>query len=175
MRTSPRRRKTASASWQNGRIVVVVPARTSLAQRAELVEQLVGRLLRQRPHVAGSDPELARRAADLAARYLDDVRPTSVRWSARQQRRWGSCSPETGAIRISALLRPAPGWVVDAVLVHELAHLVEPGHGPAFRRLVGRFERTDAAEAFLAGYALGLDQRAAPTPGAEPDDRRPDR
>jgi predicted metal-dependent hydrolase len=156
VRTSDRRRKTASASWQGDRIVVVVPSRTSRAERAALVDQLVGRLLRQRPRVAGSDPDLERRAWELADRYLDGLRPSSVRWSDRQRTRWGSCTPETGAIRISSLLRRAPGWVVDAVLVHELAHLVEPDHGPAFRRLVARYERTDHAASFLAGYGLGL-------------------
>ena len=45
--------------------------------------------------------------------------------------RWASCTPADGTIRISDRLRDAPAWVVDYVLVHELAHLLVPGHGEA--------------------------------------------
>jgi predicted metal-dependent hydrolase len=74
-----------------------------------------------------------------------------------QQRRWGSCTSRTGEIRISERLRFVPGWVLDAVLVHELAHLIEPTHSPRFRRLAARFPRTAEADTFLAGYTLGLE------------------
>src|ERR1700722_5980981 len=51
VRTSPRRRKTASAFWQDGRVVVVLPARLPRAERGELVEGLVRRVLAQRPSI----------------------------------------------------------------------------------------------------------------------------
>ncbi len=172
VRSSQRRKKYATAFWQGDRIVVLLPARLPRTERQAMVDQLVGRVLRHRPNVAASDAELASRAAELGDRYLGGVRAASVRWSPQQRRRWGSCSLETREIRISELLRPAPPWVVDAVLVHELAHLVEHGHGREFRALVGRFERTSDADVFLAGYALGLEQaphaRREPDPGVEP-------
>ena len=43
----------------------------------------------------------------------------------------GSCTPAEGSIRVSDKVRGMPGWVLDYVLLHELAHLIEPGHGPA--------------------------------------------
>ncbi|MGH9083770.1 MAG: hypothetical protein ACRDWN_10545, partial [Acidimicrobiales bacterium] len=52
VRTSPRRRKTATAYWEDGRVVVVLPARTPLAQRKELVDWLVRRTLARRPGIA---------------------------------------------------------------------------------------------------------------------------
>jgi len=157
VRTSPRRRKTASGFWQEGRVVVVVPARLSKADRVELVEGLVERVLAQRPHVTASDRDLARRADALADQYLDGVRPASIRWVGNQQRRWGSCTSRSGEIRISDRLRVVPGWVLDAVLVHELAHLIEPSHSPRFRRLAARYPKTAEADTFLAGFTLGLD------------------
>jgi predicted metal-dependent hydrolase len=54
-------------------------------------------------------------------------------------------------------LRTVPGWVLDAVLVHELAHLVEPTHSARFRRLADRYPRMREADTFLAGFTLGLD------------------
>jgi predicted metal-dependent hydrolase len=160
IRTSARRRKTASAFWQEGRVVVVLPERLSRAQKTELVDGLVERVLAQRPHLTASDDDLGRRAADLADRYLDGVRPRSVRWVANQHRRWGSCTSGTRQIRISDRLRVVPDWVLDAVIVHELAHLVEPSHNARFRRLAGRFPRMEEADTFLAGFTLGAEQGA---------------
>lgn len=161
IRTSTRRRKTATAYWQQGTIVVVLPARLAGTARAEMVQSLVGRVLSQRPHVRSSDEELASRARYLAGRYLHGTLPSSIRWVSNQQRRWGSCSPHSGEIRISARLRVVPPWVLDAVLVHELAHLDEASHSQRFRELVARYPRTDDAEVFLEGFTLGLERHEA--------------
>jgi predicted metal-dependent hydrolase len=161
VRASPRRRKTASGFWQDGRVVILVPARLSKAERGELVEGLVERVLAQRPNVSTSDRDLERRAAALADEYLGGVRPGSIRWVGNQQHRWGSCTSRTREIRISERLRFVPGWVLDAVLVHELAHLIEPTHSARFRRLAIRYARTDEADTFLAGYTLGQETATA--------------
>jgi predicted metal-dependent hydrolase len=161
VRTSPRRRKTASGFWQDGRVVILVPARLSKADRVELVEGLVQRVLAQRPNVTTSDRDLTRRANQLADEYLGGVRASSIRWVGNQQHRWGSCTSRTGEIRISDRLRYVPGWVLDAVLVHELAHLIEPTHSARFRRLANRYTRTDEADTFLAGYTLGQETASA--------------
>ena len=105
-------------------MVILVPARLSKADRVELVEGLVQRVLAQRPNVATSNRDLEQRAAELADEYLGGVRAGSIRWVGNQQHRWGSCTSLTGEIRISERLRYVPGWVLDAVLVHELAHLI---------------------------------------------------
>jgi predicted metal-dependent hydrolase len=64
-----------------------------------------------------------------------------------------------------------PDWVVAAVLVHELAHLLESGHGPAFRRLVDRYPRYAEAMAFLEGVTFAEGRgRTAPDRWAEDED-----
>jgi predicted metal-dependent hydrolase len=157
VRTSERRRKTASAFWQDDRVVVVLPARLPRAERKEIVDGLVRRVLAQRPHLTTSDRGLERRSALLADAYLDGVRPSSIRWVSNQQRRWGSCTSRSSEIRISDRLRVVPGWVLDAVLVHELAHLIESNHSRRFRQLAGRYPRTAEADLWLAGFTLGLE------------------
>jgi len=74
-----------------------------------------------------------------------------VRWVDNQQRRWGSCTPEDGTIRLSRRLANAPDYVVDYVLLHELAHLIEPGHGPAFAALMAGYPKLERAEGYLEG------------------------
>jgi hypothetical protein len=156
VRTSARRRKTATAYWQGDRIVVVLPAHVRRADRAALVEWLVARTLAKRPQAGASDGDLAERAAALADRYVDGVRPSSIRWVTNQQKRWGSCTAQTREIRISHRLRRVPGWVLDATIVHELAHLVHPDHSASFHRIADRHPRQREAALFLEGYSLGL-------------------
>ncbi len=61
------------------------------------------------------------------------------RLAVRDQRsRWGSCS-SLGNLNFNWRLVMAPRAVLDYVVVHELAHLAEPNHSPAFWKLVERF------------------------------------
>ena len=46
--------------------------------------------------------------------------------------------------------------MLDAVIVHELAHLIEPNHSARFSELERRYPREGDADIFLEGYALGL-------------------
>jgi hypothetical protein len=57
-------------------------------------------------------------------------------------------------VRISDRLATVPGWVVDSVIVHELAHLVVSGHGPDFQALVDQYPMTERARGFLDAWAL---------------------
>jgi predicted metal-dependent hydrolase len=161
VRRSARRRKTATAYWQADTVVVVLPAWMRPPESDEMVRSLVRRVLAQQPHRRSSDEELARRAAELAGRYLDGSVPSSIRWVSNQRRLWGSCSVGSGDIRVSDRLRVVPDWVLDAVLVHELAHLEEASHSPRFRAMVDRYPRIEEAGAFLEGFALGLEHAGA--------------
>jgi hypothetical protein len=162
VRVSSRRKKTAGAHWEGDRIVVVVPTHLRGAARDDMVDHLTRRLTRHRPHLHASDDELAARARQLGRTYLDGVEPSSIRWASNQTKRWGSCTLATREIRISARLRMVPAWVLDAVIVHELAHLLEPGHTARFRALEDRYPRRGEADVFLEGYALGLHMDVVP-------------
>jgi predicted metal-dependent hydrolase len=156
VRISTRRRKSATAFFENNHIVVVVPAHVRKSERQELVDWLVKRLLSRRPAAATSDEALLRRAVSLADRYVDGVRPRSIRWVENQGKRWGSCSVQTREIRMSHRLREVPDWVLDATIVHELAHLLHADHSAAFHAVADRFPRQRDAMVFLEGYSLGL-------------------
>ena len=157
VRVSARRRKTSEARWVGGRIVVSLPAHLSAEAREKAVAWLVDRLVAKHPlRTAVGDAELMHRAVALSDRYRIGARPTSVRWVTNQRARWGSCSFHSGEIRLSHRLRSVPEWVLDAVLVHELAHLIHPDHSKAFHQLADGYPRHHEAGLFLAGYGLGL-------------------
>jgi predicted metal-dependent hydrolase len=122
---------------------------------------------RRRP----SDDELMRRATELSARYLSGgARPSSVRWVDNQQSRWGSCTPADGTIRVSARLRGMPGYVLDYVLLHELAHLLRAAHDERFWALLQGYPRLEGARGYLEGYAAAGHLSGDGAPAPEPDD-----
>jgi predicted metal-dependent hydrolase len=148
---SPRRRKTVQARRVNGVVRVTIPATMTRAEEERWVAEMLRRLERS-TGVDGVD--LEERAAKLADRY-ELPRPTSIRWVDNQELRWGSCTPVDGSIRISSKLLAEPAWVLDYVIVHELAHLVVPGHSRTFWGLVDRYPRAERARGWLMARAAG--------------------
>ena len=98
--------------------------------------------------------DVAARARRLAREYgLPRPQRSSAGPTSRRQR-WGSCTPEDRAIRVSSRLAAFPAWVLDYVLVHELAHLLVPHHGPAHDELVDRYPLAERARGFLIAKDL---------------------
>jgi hypothetical protein len=155
VRRSARRRRTVSAYRDGDRVIVLIPARFTAAEEREWVTRMVDRVVGTGPRRRrGGDDGLARRARDLSERYLDVLaKPVSVRWVPVMRTRWASCTPADRTIRLSRRLQEMPTWVQDYVLLHELAHLLESGHGPRFWRLVERYPRTERARGYLDGVS----------------------
>jgi predicted metal-dependent hydrolase len=151
---SSRRRRTVSAQQVGGVMRISIPASMTRAEE----EQWVGEMLRRFKRKTAADiVDLPERAARLAERHrLPNA--TSVRWVTNQSSRWGSCTPADGSIRISDKLAGFPGWVIDYIIVHELAHLAVPGHGKRFWALVNRYPRTERARGYLMAKSLEPDE-----------------
>jgi predicted metal-dependent hydrolase len=148
---SAKRRKTIEAELVGDVLEVRLPASMSRAEEQHWVDKMRARFER-RHHTDAIDIDA--RARRLAKQYGFPM-PASVRWVDNQRRRWGSCTPEDGTIRISSRLAAWPRWVLDFVLVHELAHLIEIGHNARFDDLVARYPLAERATGFL--IAKGLD------------------
>ena len=154
VRRSRRRRRTVSAYREGGRTIVLIPARFSADEERTWVDAMMRKLAagdkRRRP----SDQQLLERAADLSRRYLGGrAKPLSIAWVTNQNSRWGSCTPAESTIRISARVKGMPAWVLDYVILHELTHLLQPGHGLEFWRLLESYPRTERARGYLEGVA----------------------
>jgi predicted metal-dependent hydrolase len=154
VRRSSRRRRTVSAYREGNKTVVLVPARFSRAEEQQWVARMLDRLAAREQRRRPTDIGLLTRAQVLSERYLDGAAsPSSVRWVDNQRGRWGSCTPADGSIRLSRRLLGMPGWVLDYVIVHELAHLIVPDHGPGFWSLVASYPKTERAKGYLEGVA----------------------
>lgn len=57
----------------------------------------------------------------------------------RMKTQWGSCNPRAGSIRLNTELAKKPSECLEYIVVHEVAHLIEPTHNDRFVALMDRF------------------------------------
>ena len=145
-----RRRKHVEAALVGERLRVSFPHWMSLAEAQEIAEELAERMRRR---IDPARIDLVARTRRLAREY-GFPRPRKVQWSDHQLQRWGSCTPDDKTIRVSSRLAAFPSWVLDYVLVHELAHLLVEHHGPEHDELVNRFALAERARGFLVAKDL---------------------
>ena len=154
IRRSARRKRTVRAYRDGDTIVVLMPANLPRKVEDEHVRTLVARLDRREQKARPSDDELLERSAVLSRTWLGGAAtPSSVRWVTTMDKRWGSCTSDDRSNRLSHRLQGMPAYVVDYVLVHELAHLVEPNHSPRFWALVDAYPDATKAKGFLEGVS----------------------
>ena len=165
---------TTHAAWVMQRIAALAPA-VQLVPGAEVLLGGEPHVIRHDPDARGGafldgktiivsgQPEfLARRVKDLlrqeAKRRIATLaagHAATLGVSIRALRlkdtrsRWGSCAPD-GTLAFSWRLVMAPGWVLDYVVAHEVAHLRELNHSPRFWAHVAALApHRDAAQDWL--------------------------
>jgi len=159
---SARRKRTVEAQIINGTIRVHVPARMKQSEVDRYTAELVARLQRAE---ASDRIDLVSRSTVLARRYKLPL-PKSIRFVDNQKSQWGSCTPATGEIRLSSRLTQFPSWVLDYVIVHELAHLIEFHHNAKFTALVDQYPKAERARGFLIGVHYAPDSEDVVDNGA---------
>lgn len=146
---SKKRKKYSQAQLVGDRLDIRIPNSMTNREEAEVVEYFMTKFEKR----YGADRfDLQERAEKLAARYGLET-PTSIRWVRNQNGRWGSCSVEQRTIRLSEKMITFPEWVIDYVIIHELAHLSVPAHNKEFWRLVDRYPKTERARGYLIAMA----------------------
>jgi len=119
------------------------------SERQHWAEVMTRRLQRRAERSRPSDERLVERARKLNDRHFGGL----LRWTsigfADMERLWGSCTFTDGAIRIARRAASLPEWVVDYLLVHELAHLVHSDHGAEFHELENRYPLSERAKGYL--------------------------
>ncbi|MEY4969953.1 MAG: hypothetical protein RLZZ277_184 [Actinomycetota bacterium] len=150
---STRRKKSASAYRQGGRIVISLPARMSKAEEAQVVPELIAIIRGREEAKTPTESALATRIDELLTELAPEItaRPASVSWRPMRER-WGSCTSVDRTIRISDRLKLAPAYALDYVLFHEAIHLQWSDHGTEFTDTLARFEDSELASAYLDGW-----------------------
>lgn len=150
-----KRVKNINARLHGTTLSVSAPHRVSRGEVHDVAVELGRRLLRRaRADAVNGDDSGRIIAHKVAAKFPKPPRVTEVRFSTNQRSQWGSYSPRTGVMRLNAVLKVMPPWVLEAVVAHELAHSFHPNHSPAFWNLVRSVCRhTDRANAFLEGVS----------------------
>ena len=153
---SEQRKKTISGRLVDGILEIRAPASISDEELQPHIENLRQRIERKVEAQELDQDGLEERAHHLNKRYFrGKLRWASIKWVTNQNTRFGSCTPSNGTIRISHKLATMPQFVLDYVIVHELAHLREPNHGKNFWHLVNRYPKTERAIGYL--MAVGME------------------
>lgn len=161
IRRTARRKTGLQAFWEDGRAVIAVPARLTVEDERYWVPLMVSKLEQGPKQATGrrgnpaSNSTLMQRSLALSKEFLGSrAVPESVRWVSNQNSRWGSATPARKTIRISHHVQGMPEWVLDYVLLHELAHLIHPNHSRLFWAELSGYPHLDRAKAFLDGASF---------------------
>jgi len=157
---SRRRKKTISAREVDGAIHLYLPVGLAQDEELKYVQWAKKRFeLRKRKKelkAQNADEELEQRAQELNERYFaGELSWNQMGYTTEQNARtFGICNTKNKTIRISDRLLTMPKFVHDYVVVHELAHLKVPRHGPDFWKLVERYPKIERARGYL--MAIGM-------------------
>ena len=142
---SKRRKRSVGAKLAGTTITVTVPTWMSKAEESTAVDEMVRRFTRK---AATMSVDLTRRAHELASDHMLPL-PDRIEWADNLSAVWGLCTPSTRHIRISSRLVGFPMWVLDYVIVHELAHLLVDEHSSHFWEVVHRYPKAERAIGYL--------------------------
>ena len=137
-------------------MVVRLPSGLTEAEEQSWVERMQARIDRSEARrTLNTDEALRERAEELNRTYFGgELQVAEIRYVTNQDHRFGSCTPSTATIRLSHRLAEMPVWVLDYVIVHELAHLLQGNHSARFWKLVNRYTLTERARGFLMARGM---------------------
>jgi hypothetical protein len=155
---SPRRKKTISGKLVGDELFIYLPDGLPEKEEEKWVAKVVKYFKRRERSRKLNNEYLKKRAEMLNRKYFDGkLKIKSIKFVTNQNSRFGSCTTEKGTIRISHRVANMPTWVLDYLIVHELAHLVQPNHSKAFWKLVNRYPYTERARGFLIAKGMERD------------------
>lgn len=154
---SHRRRRTVSARLVGDTLLVNAPMMLS---RMRLGKIISGFKVKFEEKKLKDELEKEHSLADIARRlnekyFANQLKINSIEYVTGQSRKFGCCNYNSGNIRISHRIGLMPAWVRDYVIIHEMAHLIEPNHSRAFWAIVSRYKLAERARGFLLAAGTG--------------------
>jgi predicted metal-dependent hydrolase len=155
---SRRRRRTVSARMVDDLLLINAPLLLSGERLDKMISGFKLKFARIKlKNQLDKKSNLLDCARLLNKKYFDNkLKIDSVEYVVNQNSRFGCCNFRTAKIRISHKIGFLPAWVRNYVLIHELAHLIEPNHSRAFWDIVYRYHLTERARGYL--MAVGRTQ-----------------
>jgi len=156
---SRKRKKTIQGFIRDGVITVHVPFGLDPAEEKTHVDKIVRRLERMTVNRHVKDDEYLRKLFEkLNMEFFGNaLTVNSIRFVDNQNVINGSCTPAEKTIRISGRMLHMPSWVLEYVVIHEMAHLIYPDHSKAFWETVNRYRYTERARGFLIAKGMEKD------------------
>jgi predicted metal-dependent hydrolase len=156
---SRRRRKTVSGRVVKDTLLVHAPLMLSQARLEEIITDLKSRIEKKKVREELNQREnLANIASRMNEKYFGNrLRINSIEYVTDQNTRFGCCNYQAANIRISHRIAAMPAWVRDYVIIHEMAHLIEPNHSRTFWDIVCRYKLTERARGYLMAAGLGIE------------------
>ena len=157
---SRRRKRTISARVEGGVMYIRAPMGLSRGKLEQVIENFKTRFERQRiKKELSSRDDLESIGQRLNKKYFGGkLKVSLIRYVTNQNKRFGSCNYRTGTIRLSHHLMGMPEWVRDYVIVHEMAHIIEPNHGKSFWKLVSRYKLAERARGYLIAKGMEMEE-----------------
>lgn len=121
------REAAPSIELKHSRLVLQVRPGTDEARSQEILDSWY------RDQIRAAIPDLIAKWEPVIGVKVDRV------FVQRMKTRWGSCNPATRSIRLNTDLAKKPPECLEYILVHEMAHLVEPTHNARFVALMHVF------------------------------------
>jgi predicted metal-dependent hydrolase len=112
---------------RHNRLVLRVRPETDRSRREALMEQWY------REQVKSAAPALVAKWERLMGVKVRRI------FVQRMKTKWGSCNPRAGTVRLNTDLARKPKACLEYIIVHELAHLLEPTHNERFLALMDQF------------------------------------
>ncbi|MDD5661501.1 MAG: M48 family metallopeptidase [Candidatus Omnitrophica bacterium] len=157
---SPKRRRTVSARLVQGTLLVNAPLLISQGRLEKIIANFKLRFERKKlKDGLNKNDNLVERASRINEKFFGNtLKVNSIEYVTGQNTRFGCCNCRLANIRISHRVGFMPDWVRDYVLLHEMAHLVEPNHSKAFWDIVNRYKFTERARGYLIAAGLGSEE-----------------
>ena len=156
---SKRRKRTISARLVNNMLLVQAPEQISSNRLDNIIADFKLKFEKKKiKDELDKKQDLKEIAARLNQKYFGNkLKVNSIEYVTGQNSKYGCCNYHSADIRLSHKVGLMPKWVRDYVIIHELAHLIEPNHSRAFWNIVNRYRFSERAKGYL--IAVGREEQ----------------
>ena len=159
IKRSKRRKNTVEAKVFKEKLCIYLPNGMTVSEENKWIEKMIRwNEQRQEQKKLNDEGFLLKRAQYLNRIYFNSSLDFSIKFVTNQKTRFGSCTFSTRSIRISDRLAKMPKWVLDYVIIHELAHILFPNHSNKFWEKVNQYKYAERARGYLIAVGFLPDE-----------------